>query len=43
VLRNTSMASLSELQVDVSGLAPSPYFLTIRSSTSTQTQRFIKQ
>ena len=43
VLRNTSMASLSGLQVDVSGLAPSPYFLTIRSATSTQTQRFIKQ
>jgi hypothetical protein len=43
VLRNTSMAILSELQVDVSGLAPSPYFLTFRSVTSTQTQRFIKQ
>jgi hypothetical protein len=43
VMRNTSMASLSEVQVDVSGLAPSPYILTIRSATSTQTQRFIKQ
>lgn len=43
VLRHTSTASLSELQMDVSGLAPSPYVLTIRSATSTQAQRFIKQ